>query len=174
MKLLIAAFVMGLSFSKGVAAEQLRMTCMTSEPTTTYLIYEREEDYKIVIFHHHGVKFMPIHTGTITPNDIGFLKNRAEKLQKMGYRAEVFFKKSECKNDGVLWTCYKRDTVMVGDLKADGVSFMMHKKKTIFAGQYEWISIETFMSFGEREGSMTTSIDMRYSYSERECVDQRL
>lgn len=172
MKSLAMILATGLFFSFNAMAEKLRMTCITTQPTTTYQIYERDEDYKLIIFHHHGVKYMPIYTGTITPNDLDFLQAQASKLQKLGYRSEVFFKKSECDVKGVLWTCYKKDTVMVGGLKADGVSFMMNKKKTIFAEQYEWTTIETYMSFGEKKGAVMTSIDMRYSYSDGDCVQE--
>lgn len=141
MKSLFASGVFLLGFS---AQAKMVMSCVTEFPTTSYFLSEIEQGYELMVYHHNGVDFMPIHDGTVTLNQAPKLVERAEKMKKIGQQALVRFSKQQCSTEGGgLWRCYSKGEVLLGGLKVKDVGFSMGAKFTNYQG-YEWKSTETF------------------------------
>lgn len=148
-----------------MAEEEVRVSCVTEFPTTTYQILEDEEQFHLVVLHHNGTKYLPLFSGTITPNDIPMLQERAEQMQKMGTYNKIPFKKEECKNKGLYWRCAAERKIQLGELEVDRVIFWMSKMEVKYDDEFEWSSTETLLSL--KMGSK--HLDMRYSYFGNDC-----
>ena len=121
------------------------MSCITEMPTTSYFLSEIPEGYELMVYHHNGVDYMPIHDGTITIADTPKLVIRAEKMKRIGQQSLIRFTKDQCKNEGgPLWRCYSKGEVTLGGLKVKDVGFSMGAKFTNYQG-FEWKSTETFL-----------------------------
>lgn len=143
---LLKSVVLGLGFlfSLSSFAGETVVRCVTSSPTTSYFIVEEPDRFDLIVYHHNGVNFMPIHSGTVAPHDLPMLFRRAEQLKKMGDRAVVSFSKNECKNDGILWRCFSKEPAQVGGLKVENVGFAMGHLESSYEGA-KWSSTETYL-----------------------------
>jgi hypothetical protein len=128
--LLIAATLLTLSINAH-AEVKTRLTCVTSEPTTSYVILEDEKGYELQALQHNGVGYMPIHDGTITSNDLAYIAKNAEVLKKLGARMKVRFEKSECKVGEREWICSNRKTATIGEQTVQGVWFKVSPRRII-------------------------------------------
>lgn len=103
MKYLLLTFVL---FSSSLFADELNMGCVTEIPTTTMIAQTKDGVVNFQLIHHNGVKYMPIHSGVITPNDLGTLSDRASILADLGDNLEFTMPASACQVDGVLFKCF--------------------------------------------------------------------
>jgi hypothetical protein len=80
------------------AAEEAKLGfhCKTKQPTTSFALTEDGEDVVLKVTHHNGVGYMPIHEGIIVPNDIGYLKHKADVMTRLGPVQEFRFPKKKC------------------------------------------------------------------------------
>lgn len=174
LSLFLIAMVCTLSAASAQAGPQSTatlMSCMTNPPTTSYQMLAVEDGFELHVFHHNGTKYMPIHSGTITPNDFELLKKRADYLQQMGSSAKIFFKTSECKNEGPVWKCFSKRSLKLRDLQAEGVSFHMVPRQTS-TNNYTFHSMDTFLSFRQKEGHIQYDITSSYSFDKRDCIER--
>lgn len=144
--------------------DKILMTCMTEFPTTSYQLVEVEEGYRLTVLHHNGTKYLPLHSGVITPNDLPLLIKRAETMKKMGKLSNVLFKNEECSKKGVIWNCFSRRSAKLGELEVESVSFQMGHFKKDYEG-YKWETYLTSLSFKAGQENFS----MSYEYSPWEC-----
>lgn len=153
------------AFFAASAHGRILMTCMTEFPTTSYQLMETEQGYELTVLHHNGTKYLPLHSGTITPNDLPKLIQRAEELQKMGRLSKILFKKEECSVKEGIWNCFGQSPAKLGELETQKVSFQMGRFKKDYEG-YAWETILTSLSF---RFSREESFSMTYEYYPWEC-----
>lgn len=158
------AFGLVLVFPTLASAAKIRMLCITEFPTTSYQITEEAEEFVLLTYHHNGTKYLPLYSGTITPNDLPMLAQRAEQLQKMGSVSYISFKKSECSNKGIYWKCSRKSPVKVGQLDVERVFFMMGKMEKKYE-DYEWETVETYLSL-KVDGK---DLPINYSFMRADC-----
>ena len=87
-------------------ATDLNVGCVTETPTTSMIAQTKNSIVTFLLVHHYGVKFMPIHNGVITPNDLGTLQDRASILADLGDRLEFTMPASTCQVDGLMFNCF--------------------------------------------------------------------
>lgn len=166
MKKHIGSFLGLFLFSAAAYASTPVFTCITYHPTTTFQIMDEGEDYNLRIYHHNGVEYLPLHTGTITPNDLTYLAQKADLFKKMGPYSEVRFAKKDCERAGVKWTCWGKGPTKIGGLDVGNVSLQTARKNTVYDEVYEWDNV--VVNLGFRVGNHGYSL--RHEYNISECA----
>lgn len=102
MKLLSILLVSLISIASQAQSQTpvINFKCMAHMPTTTFIAKTEGSELVLTTIHHNGVNFMPIHEGVIVPRDIGYLKEVASHLTKMGDYNEFRFPLKNCQIDG--------------------------------------------------------------------------
>jgi hypothetical protein len=107
--------------------------CQTDFPTTTHWFhYDQNIDrFLLHVIHHNGVKWMPVHRGTITVNDLQTIEDRAVELFNLGAMYTVQFHPERCKliDSGEL-ACHSNEHQVIGELPVLGYSFHNYQSKT--------------------------------------------
>ncbi len=106
--LLWTVFLSALSALPAHAASDVAVNfrCVTSSPTTSFVVETKEAKVLLTVVHHNGVPYMPIHRGIIVPADLPLLARKAEVMQKAGDRFEIEFERRNCQNYGKdLYSC---------------------------------------------------------------------
>ena len=135
--------------------------CYTEPLTTTFVAEDLGEDYQLTVLHHNGVKYMPIHSGIITPNDLPYLKSQGEVLTKLGDRFTLKFKKENCKTYGEWrFSCFTREVSKIGNLEVQSAHLSTSTNvQQIF--DYEFREVEVHLSL--RIEGRSHSIPMKFS-----------
>jgi len=140
--------------------DQSRINCMTSPATTTMFFYPNEAvgGYSLRVIHHNGVKWMPIHKGTITINDLQTIDERGNQLVRLGAEYFFHFKREDCRliEPGEL-VCYGRTPVQIGEQRVETYSFHNYDVKTRLYGQD---FVTHVMSLGIRIGNQILNQSM--------------
>jgi hypothetical protein len=143
--------------------EQARINCMTQYPTTTMFFYPNEDvgGFSLRVIHHNGIKWMPIHKGTITLNDLYTLNIRGNQLALLGSAYTLDFKKENCRliESGEL-TCFSRTPVQIGEQTVESYSFHNYDVKTRL---YQQDFVTHVMSLGIRVGNQILNQSMDYN-----------
>lgn len=77
-------------------------------PTTSFIMQKSDKPdiLKLKMIHHNGTAFMPIFQGIVVPNDLQYLKEKAELMSKMGDYVEFEFPLEYCKKyDDQVYSC---------------------------------------------------------------------
>lgn len=98
--------VMMTLLSGSVFSADLNFSCMTESPTTTFIAQTQNGTVQFDLVHHFGVKYMPIHNGVITPNDLGTLSDRASLLADLGDHLTFTMPAESCQVEGNLFNCF--------------------------------------------------------------------
>lgn len=135
--------------------------CYTEPLTTSFVAEDLGEEYQLTVLHHNGVKYMPIHSGIITPNDLAYLKAQGEVLTKLGDRFSLKFKKKNCKTYGEWrFSCFTREQVKIGNLEVQSAHLSTSTNlQQIF--DYEFREVEVHLSL--RIEGRSHSIPMKFS-----------
>lgn len=143
--------------------EQARVNCMTQYPTTSMFFYPNPEieGYSLRVIHHNGVKWMPIHKGIITLNDLQYLNVKGNQLARLGREYTLHFKKENCRliEAGEL-ACYGREPVQIGEERVETYSFHNYNEKSRL---YQQDFVTHVMSLGIRIGNQGLSQTMDYA-----------
>lgn len=152
------------SFLTSFAAQASGWQCFTTPTTSSISGLESKDSLDIAIIHHNGVRYMPIHSGVITPNDIDYLKSRGEVLKKLGDEIHLSFPLSNCKSYGD-WkmSCYSRTPTKIGELKIDSASLISSTSTRELLG-YQFHQIE--MNLSVRVGRFNYDIPLEYQASD--------
>jgi hypothetical protein len=102
----LISFFLSFFFSFSVFAVDLNLACMTETPTTTLVVQTKNGIVQFDLYHHFGVKYMPIHSGVITPNDLGTLSDRASLLADLGDHLTFTIPSDSCQMDGMIFNCF--------------------------------------------------------------------
>jgi len=149
------SFLFTLLFSPYLwAQETVRLSCVTNPLTTSYQITESQENFELLVYHHNGVDYLPLHSGVITPNDLPLLERRAQILKKMGSINKIPFQKKECKNENGQWRCLKKGKTQLNDLMAVDIYFSTAPKH-VYDNSYSWRITETNLSLRVGKENLT-------------------
>jgi hypothetical protein len=86
---------------KAKNAGEIKLTCVTTDyPTTSFVVETVGAEVHARVIHHNGMKFMPIWSAIVVPNDLPMISTRASELAKLGETYTVRFAKSACKKTG--------------------------------------------------------------------------
>lgn len=142
--------------------------CMTEFATTTMQFgYRPENDrFTLAVVHHNGEKWMPVHKGLITINDLPTIEDRAQQLVKMGSVYTVDFEPENCRaiEEGEL-VCFRRTPTYLGELEVRSASFHNYTTTTRLYGQ-EFLT--HVLSLGITVGNFGLSQAM--DYHPNDCV----
>lgn len=160
LKALSTFTVLMMGFSAATAQAE-NWQCYTEPLTTSFVAEDLGEEYQLTVLHHNGVKYMPIHSGIITPSDLTYLKAQGEVLTKLGDRFTLKFKKENCKNYGEWrFSCFTRETTKIGSLEVQSAHLSTSTNlQQIF--DYEFREVEVHLSL--RIEGRSHSIPMKFS-----------
>ncbi len=149
-----------------ITPTSIRFSCVTGQPTTSFAGYTEGDKVHMLMLHHNGAQYMPIHSGPITPNDIEMLRERGELLKRLGNRLEVTFPLKECQffSDGI-FSCRRGETYQIDGLKVQAFAFNTSISLTSFQ-DYEFIKREAMLSLDIND--KLRHIQMPYEVSECE------
>lgn len=138
--------------------------CFTEPLSTSFVADDVGENLNLTVFHHNGVQYMPIHSGIITPSDLGYLKSQGEVLTKLGSDFTVSFNKKNCKSYGE-WknSCFTNEKFEVGGLTVDS-AHLTTSTSTHEIFDYVFEEIEIHLSL--RIEGKSHSIPMKYAKSQ--------
>lgn len=160
----IILFLLFLSASAFAEITPFRMICMTEFPTTSIVAETEGHELIVRVVHHNGMKFMPLHTGIMTPNDLNHFAQKASLFAKLGDHYEFRWGTSKCtRQDQDLFTCDLGKETVINGTKVYPFS-VFTKRVTIESqvGKYENLEIG-FMIDIEKSSQ---SFSMRYDKSE--------
>lgn len=150
-------------------AADLNLGCVTETPTTTFVAETRNGVVQFDLYHHNGVKFMPIHSGVITPNDLGTLSDRASLLADLGDHLSFTMPAESCQVEGSLFHCFgSQPSQEIGGHKVNiwAAYSVTSEEKSMGAGQWNYVTTNLAI---EVDGQ-TLFLPMKYF--ENECFAQ--
>jgi len=81
----------------------ISLICVTEFPSTTFEANQIGDEVHMRVIHHNGAKYAPFHNTLVTPNDIEFLKRRAQVIEKLGDQWNFKWRRSGCNADTPLF-----------------------------------------------------------------------
>lgn len=173
MRKLIMVMLIGISFNafaeQDMPAEAL-IYCRTEFPTTSMFLRptQGKESFTLTVTHHNGEKWMPVHKGVITVNDLPTIEERALKLLKMGAEYSVEFPKEQCRLiEGQEVSCYARGPLYIGEQQVQSVSFHNYTTQSrLFQQTFETHVVSMSVTIENR--GLTQTMD----YTPRDCFYQ--
>jgi hypothetical protein len=139
-------------------------SCMTNPATTSVHARVVGDKIQLNIFHYHGVRWSPIHTGTITAEDFPYLRKKGEDIHAMGEYVEVDFPKEECRQGSHPWefTCHSNSPRTIGGIEVKSYGFMTYRRTSEL---YNMTFHELQFDFYFRPKSLTRSMLIPYDWS---------
>ncbi len=84
------------AFSQAKQLQELDLLCITEFPTTSFIGQTESGKFKVRLVHSNGVKYMPIHAGLVTIEDLKIISQKAEILKNLGEISEFEFDIKSC------------------------------------------------------------------------------
>lgn len=155
---------LGLMLIAGSAQAEISLVCVTEFPSTSILLQEKGEVVDVMIWHHNGPLYAPIHMGPITPDDVAGLQTSANLIMKLGDRYDFTIPKSKCEQEGdQVISCTGGSDFYPNGMKAKPGYVQVSKVlKTVFRYKYE----ETHITFNFEVDSKTVQISSVYQAGE--------
>ena len=145
--------------------KSLEFACVTQFPTTSFIADMDNGRVKVNMINHNGIKFMPIHSGLVTINDLKILTERAEILANIGEQAQFFFDLENCElHDDTTFSCYRGGTINGIDgkqIEIFALSSSLHQLK--FS---DLVFNQTTILMGLLIDQKTYYVQMEYQYDE--------
>jgi hypothetical protein len=148
-----------------VHAADVNMACSTELPSTTVNAQTNNGIVTIDLIHNIGVKFMPIHMGIITPDDLGMLSDRASLLADLGDHLSFDLPSSACQVTGLLIYCFGNSEVKI--INGHKVNLW-----AAYTSQYDEVTINGVYSYVTTDLAIEVdgeSIHLPMKYSKDEC-----
>lgn len=143
------------------------LSCVTSVPTTSFLV--RPEDSRISVewVNHNGVEYMPIHEGVVTAYDLPILAERARVLKEVGDSLKFYFPMSGCEifGDQKVLQChdYNSEVQQINGHKVQGVSFYSSVlQEASIVGHFSYVTTTLMVIIDGK----TYFLPMKYSLDE--------
>ena len=89
---LIALFCPSLSW----ASAPFELTCVTDPPTTSFVAQQRGDKVRVILAHHFGPAYAPIHRGLITGANLDTMAERARTVKETGSLIETEWPAESC------------------------------------------------------------------------------
>lgn len=116
----LVAMMLGVGTSFCALAKPIDLACMTRPyPSTTFSVQEKGSKVIVDVIVEHGVEYMPVWRGLVTPADLAKVKEAATILPKLGSQFSVSWDVAGCKSDGdQLFECgSKGEDVVINGMK---------------------------------------------------------
>lgn len=159
MKLLTA--LLSLIVSAGASAAPMNMACVTEHPTTSFVGVTENDTITFHLIHHNGVKYMPVWSNVLTPNDLPVIQEAANVLSELGNHLTFTMPEKSCEVDGFMINCFGTQPAQV--INGHKVSlwsvYTKFDTETSFAGEYNYI----WSSMGLDIDGKTYWVPMKYS-----------
>ena len=133
--------LLSLVASSSLLAAPVNMACVTEYPTTSFVAFSEGGDLNIRLIHHNGVKFMPIWSSIITPNDLPVITETASILSELGNELNFTIPAKACGVDGMMMNCFGRsEEQVINGHKVNlwSVYTKLENEKS-FAGEYNYV-----------------------------------
>lgn len=126
---LIIIFLFSFNLNAELAVKS-KIQCLTGAMlTTSYSLLESNSgDFELHAIHHNGVKYAPIHSGTITSSDFNYLKKKSKVIINMGESFIVKFNKNECQFKPEHTICHTNRSITVGKESLSSFGFSLFKE----------------------------------------------
>lgn len=166
MRALVCLFLL-LTFP--LSAFALRLTCVTEYPTTSVVGEEEGDMFTVHVFHHNGMKYMPISTGMNTPNDIPYLQEKAESFAKIGDHYVFQWKLEKCKRvDQELMYCSGGEETEIEGVKVRPWSLWTKRIKSEFdLGSFSQIEVSFNLAIESKDWHFSMI------YQDTECSQEK-
>lgn len=166
---IIALGLVFLSSNGNVYASDVNLGCVTETPTTTFIAETKNGIVQFDLIHHFGVKYMPIHSGVITPNDLGTLSDRASLLADLGDHLTFTMPAENCQLDGNLFNCFgSRPSVVINGHQVSlwAAYNTTYSETSLSSGTFNYVTTNLAI---EVDGQ---SLFLPMRYFENECYQQ--
>ena len=143
-----------------------RMVCVTEFPTTSIVAEKVADEMVVQVFHHNGMKFMPLHSGIITPNDLPVMEQKAKEFAKIGDHYEFRWDVSKCERmDNEIFSCHGgKDTVINGTIVNPFSLYTQRVTSVSDAGTFEKLNVGFLISIDKN------SQNFSMGYEKYECA----
>ncbi len=155
------------TFALSAEPENIRLTCVTEVPTTTFAISTENDQVLATVVHHFGSRYAPAISGVFTPNDLPILQERAKLVEKMLPRTTFRWPLERCKKTGTwLFQCFGSKDVQegVGGVKLTPTAlYTSTTSEDGLAGKQEYLTVH--LAF-QVDGKGDPSVRMKYPRSD--------
>jgi hypothetical protein len=147
----------------------MELSCVTEFPTTSVYGEEQGDEFVVMVYHHNGTGYLPLHNGIITPNDLPVMQERAQIFESLGQLYEFRYPLSECQRiDKDIMTCSKGKETVINGVKVRPWSlYTMRIDSEMDIAKFE----ETQVSFLMDIEGKTQHMSMKYMRNE--CFQQK-
>jgi hypothetical protein len=137
--LFVFFFLTNITLSMAMAkdsAKDLSFRCITTMPTTSFLLRTEGKEVVLTTIHHNGTPYMPIHEGIVVPHDFSYLQSVANHLTLMGDSNEFRFPKNKCQIYGhALMSCHGGERKVFNGEEMEALSLHTAKIKEAAFGE---------------------------------------
>lgn len=151
------------------SAADLNLGCVTETPTTTFIAETKNGIVQFDFIHHFGVKYMPIHNGVVTPNDLGTLSDRASLLTSLGDHLTFTMPAENCQSDGVLFDCFgSQPSVEINGHQVNiwAAYNTTYSETSLSSGTFNYVTTNLAIKIDGQ------SLFLRMKYFEADCYQQ--
>ncbi|MBY0415327.1 MAG: hypothetical protein K2Q18_14240 [Bdellovibrionales bacterium] len=154
------------ALSSNVFATPVNLACVTEYPTTSFVAFTEENSVIFKFIHHNGVKYMPIWSSVITPNDLSTLNDVASVLTELGDMLVFNMPEKNCSPmEGMLLNCFGAQPAI--EINGHQVSlwavYSKEMVETSFAGSFSYIGTNLAIDVDGK------SYHIPMKYSDYEC-----
>ena len=161
----IVLFLLLISVSAHAEIAPFRLICMTEFPTTSIAVQTEGDEVIARVIHHNGMKYMPLHSGIMTPNDLTHFADKAKVFAKLGDHYEFRWGRSKCeRQDQDLFSCELGKDTEINGTKVNPFSIYSRRLTTESQiGKYEKLELSFIITIEDS----TQNFSM--SYYKNEC-----
>lgn len=145
-----------------------KLSCVTEFPTTSVYGEEQGDEFVVMVYHHNGTGYLPLHNGIITPNDLPVMQERAQVFESLGQLYEFRYPLSSCqRTDKDIMNCtHGKETVVNGVKVRPWSLYTMRINSEMDIANFEETQVSFLMDI---EGK---SYHMSMKYMRNECYQE--
>ena len=119
----------------------------------------------VTMSHYNGAKYIPIHEGIITVNDIDYLAEKASVIKSLPVEMKFKGESKDCEwTSGFKAQCFSRKAQQLGNQSSDGFHIMVMEKQTTILDYSPFQSV--LVRLRMRINGKSYSIPMEYADGE--------
>lgn len=167
----LALVLTSISAAAATSSEEIKLTCVTDYPSTSFVI--RQEGGRLLgrVIHHNGLAYMPIHSGIITPSDLKIMSERAATLTQLEPDMEFSWPLEKCvRHDDHRFECFGTDDrrEINGKQVVPFALFTSRINHDNIAGQYEDIMVTLTFSIDGKSYATDMNYPVRNCWRDQE------
>ena len=161
------SFTLALFSVSAFASKDYFMTCVTEFPTTSIVVETIDKEVVARIFHHNGFKYMPLHSGIITPADLETMRLKAQEFAKIGDEYEFRWNIADCKRqDNEIFSCIMGKPTTINGVEVKPFSIYTRRiTSESDAGVFENMEVSFLIDIEKSAQSFSMQ------YERNECVN---